>query len=224
MKSCPPSSGPTGLETLKNIRRHLAQQAAERQAEHERAEREALERELFTRTVGAVVPVHTHRVVHPASHPPAQPRQRQKDEAAVMVEALSDEMDVESLLETDDNLSFRRPDVGPDVLKRLRRGEWAIQAQLDLHGLRRDSARDALNQFFKTAAQHKLRCVRVVHGKGHGSPGRRPVLKDKVKRWLVQKEEVMAYVQARAADGGQGALVVLLRPRIFRTAPQTVST
>lgn len=211
MKSPPPSSGPKGLETLKLIRRRLAQQAAERQLEQARAEHEAFERELFTRSVGPVVPVHTQRVVHPVSHPPPQPLQRQKDEAAVMAQALSDEMDVESLLETDDNLSFRRPGVGPDVLKRLRRGEWVIQAQLDLHGLRRDQARDALNHFFKTVAQHKLRCVRVVHGKGHGSPGRRPVLKDKVKRWLVQKEEVMAFVQARAAQGGQGALVVLLR-------------
>lgn len=214
MPAKPPSSRPKakGLEGLKDVRRQLAQQAAERQAARERAEREAHERELFARTVGEVVPVRTTRALPAPSKVPPLPLQREKDEAAVLVEALSDEMDIESLLETDDTLSFRRSDVGPDVLKRLRRGVWAIQAQLDLHGLRRDQARDALNQFFRAAEQQKLRCVRVVHGKGHGSPGRTPVLKDKVKRWLVQKEQVMAYVQARPADGGHGALVVLLRP------------
>ncbi len=209
-----------GLDGLKDVKRHLAQQAAERKA-HQKAlaglqvssprSGSLNDRELFARTVGEVVPVHTTRVLPRPSSLPALPLQREKDEAAVLIEALSDEMDVESLLETDDALSFRRSDVGPDVLKRLRRGVWAIQAQLDLHGLRRDEARDALNHFFKAALQQRLRCVRVVHGKGHGSPGRTPVLKDKVKRWLVQKEEVMAYVQARAADGGHGALVVLLR-------------
>ena len=97
-------------------------------------------------------------------------------------------------------------------MRKLRRGVWATQAQLDLHGLRRDEARERLGAFLREAARAGFRCVRVIHGKGNGSPGREPVLKAKVKSWLVQKEEVIAFVQARASDGGNGALMVLLRP------------
>jgi DNA-nicking Smr family endonuclease len=96
------------------------------------------------------------------------------------------------------------------VPRRLRRGEWAIQAQVDLHGLRRDEARERLGGFLREAARHGLRCVRVVHGKGNGSPGRQSVLKGKVRSWLVQKAEVLAFVQAGPSDGGSGALLVLL--------------
>jgi DNA-nicking Smr family endonuclease len=139
------------------------------------------------------------------------PRQRLRDEASVLAESISDEFDVESLLDTDDALSFRRPGVGPDVVRKLRRGVWAIQAQLDLHGLRRDQARERLVAFLREALQSGLRCVRVVHGKGNGSPGRAPVLKGKVRGWLVQSDAVIAFAQARACDGGHGAIVVLLR-------------
>jgi DNA-nicking Smr family endonuclease len=96
------------------------------------------------------------------------------------------------------------------VVRKLREGHWSIQRQLDLHGLRTDEARDALGDFIRTSHQLGLRCVRVVHGKGLGSPGRNPVLKRRVLRWLVQKREVLAFVQARPAEGGAGALVVLL--------------
>ncbi len=145
--------------------------------------------------------------------PDALPRQRERDERLALQQAWSDELDVERLLDTDAELSFRRPHIAPDVTARLRRGRWAIQAQIDLHGLRRDQARDALAAFLREALQRGLRCVRVVHGKGLGSPGRQPVLKDKVRAWLVQKAEVLAFVQARAADGGHGALLVLLAGR-----------
>ena len=182
-----------------------AQQAAEQAA------REQRERNLFSLTVGTVLPLRKAVVVIAAKAGPlAIPRQRLRDEAAVMTEALSDEFDVESLLETDDSLSFRRRGIGPEVVRKLRRGVWAIQAQLDLHGLRRDEAREALGKFLRVAGRSGCRCVRVVHGKGHGSPGREPVLKGKVKSWLVQKNEVIAFTQARAAQGGAGALIVLL--------------
>jgi DNA-nicking Smr family endonuclease len=98
------------------------------------------------------------------------------------------------------------------VVRKLREGRWSIQRQIDLHGLRIDEAREALGRFVRESHQHGLRCVRVVHGKGLGSPGRVPVLKGRVQRWLVQKNEVLAFVQARPADGGAGAMVVLLRP------------
>ena len=173
------------------------------------------EKELFALAVGPVraLPV-KHRPGHRAQLALAQPApiavQHQLDELAVMREALSDEFDAETLLDTDDALSFRRPGLGADVTRKLRKGEWSIQGQVDLHGLRREDAREALSHFIKDAHKTGWRCVRVVHGKGLGSPGKTPVLKGKVQSWLIQKQEVLAFVQARPAHGGAGALVVLL--------------
>ena len=89
-------------------------------------------------------------------------------------------------------------------------GQWSIQAELDLHGLRRDEAREQLASFVRSSTRRGLRCLRVVHGKGHGSPGRQPVLKAKVQRWLAQCAEVVAFAQASGPQGGAGALIVLL--------------
>ncbi|MEY4563924.1 MAG: hypothetical protein RLZZ618_3201, partial [Pseudomonadota bacterium] len=197
--------------------------AALKKAEAEAAEREAtaraeaarLEREraLFSHTVGRVNALPAASRAPLKRPPPApEPLQRQQDEEAALRSTISDEFDVESLLETDDTLSYRRADIGPDVVRKLRRGEWSIQGEIDLHGMRRDEAREGLAAFLREAARHGQRCVRVVHGKGNGSPGREPVLKGKVRSWLVQKQEVIAFVQARASDGGAGALIVLLRP------------
>lgn len=190
-----------------------AAEAAKREAAHLQALREDQERHLFELTVGPVQPLNAApRVQHPPIPIEPEPLQRQADERSVMREALSDEFDVETLLHTDELLSYRTPGLGQDVLRKLREGRWTIQRQLDLHGLRTDEARDALGQFVRETHAQGIRCVRVVHGKGLGSPGREPVLKGRVLRWLVQKREVLAFVQARPAEGGAGALVVLLRP------------
>ena len=159
-----------------------------------------------------MVPLLDTRAATQRPRPPAVAKQRERDEALVMLEAISDEFNVESLLETDEALSYRRSDIAPEVVRKLRRGVWAIQAQLDLHGLRRDEARERLTRFIHDTRRAGLRCVRVIHGKGNGSPGREPVLKSKVQSWLVQKKEVIAFTQARASEGGNGALVVLLGP------------
>ncbi|ODV04679.1 MAG: DNA mismatch repair protein MutS [Rubrivivax sp. SCN 70-15] len=206
------ASGLHNLGPLREALRERERQAQER-AERERAARQALEREhrLFAHSVGAVTPLPPGRRALVARPRPApEPRQRQADERAALREALSDEVDVESLLLTDDGLSFRRSGVGPDVVTRLRRGHWAIQAQVDLHGLRRDEAREQLAAFVRDTARRGQRCLRVVHGKGHGSPGRQPVLKGKVQRWLAQCAEVIAFAQASGPQGGAGALIVLL--------------
>jgi DNA-nicking Smr family endonuclease len=194
-----------------------ALQAARREAEHaatrdrERVAQARREPELFAVSVGPVVPLRRPAApAVPRPRPAPLARQRERDEAQALVQTMSDQFDVESLLETDDGLSFRRRGIGADVVRKLRRGVWATQAQLDLHGLRRDGARDRLATFLREASNAGLRCVRVVHGKGNGSPGRESVLKAKVKGWLVQRDEVIAFAQARAADGGQGALLVLL--------------
>ncbi|CAG1016118.1 putative DNA endonuclease SmrA [Burkholderiaceae bacterium] len=205
------------LQDLAAIRQALQESAADsarREAEaRDKAAREKRERELFAHSVGPVAPLrHAVRALVERPRPHPHPRQRERDDAAVLHEAISDEFDVETLLETDDALSFRRRDIGPEVVRKLRRGVWTIQAQLDLHGLRRDEAREQLGAFLREADRHGLRCVRVIHGKGNGSPGREPVLKSRVKGWLVQRKEVIAFTQARASDGGHGALVVLLAP------------
>lgn len=208
----PAGSGLQGLKALKQRMDAAAREAAEREAAQRRAElaREH-ERELFARSVGPVVPLQAAvRVAPTRPRPRPEPLQRRLDEQAVLREALSDEFDVESLLDTDEALSWRRLGVGSDVPRRLRRGDWTIQAQLDLHGLRRDEARERLGGFLRESARRGLRCVRVVHGKGNGSPGRQSVLKGKVRSWLVQKAEVLAFAQAGPSDGGSGALLVLL--------------
>jgi DNA-nicking Smr family endonuclease len=201
------------LDALRSALAQARQQAHDdARHEHERLQREHRERNLFGLTVGEVV-----RLVDaaPAPHrprPAATARQREQDEAQVMVEAISDDFDAESLLDTDDALSYRRDGIGPEVVRKLRRGVWVVQAELDLHGARRDEARERLTRFIAKAGAHGLRCVRVIHGKGNGSPGREPVLKSKVQSWLAQKAQVLAFVQARASDGGGGALLVLLGP------------
>ena len=197
-------------------REAAAQVEAERQAqaarEQARRQREA-ERVVFEKAVGVVHRLpDTGRIDPRPTRPAPVPQHRQKDEQAVLRESLSDEFDVETLLETDESLAFRRPELGPDVLRKLRRGVWALQGQIDLHGLRTEEARTALGRFLRDAQVRGWRCVRVVHGKGLGSPGRVPVIKDKVKRWLVQNDRVLAFVQARGDDGGAGALIVLLQP------------
>ncbi len=215
MKGSAPKA--THLRDLAAIRVALAEQrrAAEAVASAAKERRlvERRESSLFATTVGTVVPL---RKPAPAlvarPRPPALARQRERDEAAVLAESISDEFDAETLLETDDALSFRRRGVGIDVVRKLRRGVWVLQSEIDLHGMRRDEARERVVEFLRDAARTGLRCVRIVHGKGHGSPGREPVLKAKVKTWLAQQDAVLAFTYARPADGGHGALIVLLRP------------
>ena len=171
------------------------------------------DKDLFTRAAGVVQPIADKRkALLKKEQAKPHPIQRQRDEEAVLGESLSDEFDATTLLSTDADLSYTRPGIGPDVARKLRLGHWAIQAEVDLHGLRIEAARDALGRFIREAQKQGLRCVRVVHGKGLGSPGKTPVLKTRVLSWLVQKNVVLAYVQAKPAQGGAGALVVLLQP------------
>ncbi|NJS35402.1 MAG: DNA mismatch repair protein MutS [Brachymonas sp.] len=175
-------------------------------------EKTKVEKELFSRSVGPVKSLQPPPKVRLVVELPAPiPLQRQRDEQAVLREALSDEWDATSLLDTDEALSFRRPGVGLEVVRKLRKGDWSVQAHLDLHNARTDEARQLLGHFIREAHKQGLRCVRVVHGKGLGSPGKVSVLKPKVQSWLIQKNQVIAFVQALPAQGGAGALVVLLQ-------------
>ena len=203
------------LTDLKVVKKAIAEKARQRteqaSAQVKAVKQAASDKDLFVRAAGTVQPLPDKRkVLHKVEQKMPLTMQYQKDEKAVLREAISDEFDVSTLLETDEHLSFRRPGIGPDVTRKLRRGDWSIQRQLDLHGLRRDDAREVLSLFIREAHRHGIRCVRVIHGKGLGSPGKAPILKSRVHSWLVQKTEVLAFVQAKPADGGAGALVVLL--------------
>ena len=205
------------FQELQQIHQRLVEQqqrAAANEATAREAQRKlAAESNLFVRAAGAVKPLREQRRVLLARERPAPiPFQLQLDEQRVLHEAISDEFDSSTLLDVDDALSFRRPGIGLDVTRKLRKGHWSIQRELDLHGLRREEARESLAAFVRTACREGVRCVRVVHGKGLGSPGKTPVLKAKVQSWLIQKNEVLAFVQARGDEGGAGALVVLLKP------------
>ena len=205
------------LQDLSSVAQHLREQQeraeALAKAQREAAAKRQAERQLFSLSVGAITPLRSRNLIDTAPEPiPPLPMQHWLDEERVLRESISDDFDVSTLLDTDDQLSFRRPGIGVEITRRLRSGHWSIQRQLDLHGLRTDEAREALGQFIRQAHKTGLRCVRVVHGKGLGSPGKTPVLKGRVQRWLVQKKEVLAFVQARPMDGGAGALLVLLQP------------
>jgi DNA-nicking Smr family endonuclease len=202
---------------LEELHKRLEQQAAERDAA-ETARRAAETRRHraaseFHEAVKDVTPLpRPGRAQHPRRPHPPEPVSRLRDEREVLAESVSDPIDHESLLDTDESLSYCAPGIGPDVLRRLRRGGWSTQAQVDLHGHRVDEAREALVGFLRESVKRGLRCVRVVHGKGLGSLGRVPVLKGKVRHWLRSRDEVIAFCQARGADGGSGAVMVLLRP------------
>jgi DNA-nicking Smr family endonuclease len=200
------------LAELKALKQRLKSRAeAALKAEQERRERER-EANLFRTTVGEVAPLRTAaRVSTPLPRPQPIAHQRLADDEAALHESLSDEFSIDTLLQIDEDLSFVRGGIGPDVLRKLRGGGWVTQDQLDLHGLRTDQAREALSQFVRDSVKRGMRCVRIIHGKGLGSLGKKPVLKNKVRNWLVQKDEVLAFCQARAADGGSGALMVLLK-------------
>jgi DNA-nicking Smr family endonuclease len=204
------------LDQLGALRKQLQQQAEQRVAEEKKqktdAEQAQRECKLFRDTVGVVQPVRTApkaKLAMPLPAPVAAPRRQA--EQRTLAQPWSDEFDPESLLDTDEALSWQRPPLGSDVTRKLRKGHWQIQDQVDLHGARSDEARALVGDFLSECIRRGLRCVRIVHGQGHGSPHRQPVLKGKVPKWLMQRDEVMAFCQAQAADGGAGALIVLLK-------------
>ncbi|GJI98383.1 DNA mismatch repair protein MutS [Duganella caerulea] len=207
---------------LKSLAKQLKEQAdARAAAEAERVKQEktrAVEANIFQASVGGVkrMPVSDRYVPSlpksaATAAAPARKLTQAEDDAAVLRESLSDLFEVDHYLEDDPALNYAAPGVGPDVVKKMRKGHWPVQDELDLHGLRRDDARDAIGDFLRKSAMRNYRCVCVIHGRGFGSRGQEPVLKSMVHSWLVQKEEVVAFCQARSSEGGEGALIVLLR-------------
>jgi len=163
---------------------------------------------LFREAVRGVRPLRAR--TSPAQPPRARPRARftRADRAAVLRESLEPQgFDPEAL--TGEALAFHRPQI-PAVLRRLRRGDYRVQREIDLHGMTVVEAKLALREFLLRALEQHVRCVRIVHGKGLRSGPRGPVLKAAVSAVLRRTGAVLAYVSARAVDGGTGAVYVLL--------------
>lgn len=211
---------------LKSLREQLkGQDEARARAKAEREERERValqEANLFNSAIGGVKKLPESNRFVPNAPPglnvrvkPAKVfRSQAEDDAAVLRESLSDQFEVDHLLEDDPSLSFSRAGTGQDVVRKLRKGYWPVQDELDLHGLRRDGAREAIGDFLHKAGKRKLRCVCVIHGKGLGSAGGEPVLRSMVHSWLEQKDEVIAFCAANVDGRSHGALIVLLKSAI----------
>jgi DNA-nicking Smr family endonuclease len=150
-------------------------------------------------------------VLHGTRPPPPRPLQHLADERAALHESLHGHIGLQDRLEGGDEPHYLRAGLAQTVLRDLRRGRWVTQDEIDLHGLNRDEARHLLATFLAECLHHGKRCVRVVHGKGLGSPQKLSILRQLVRGWLAQRQEVLAYCQAKPADGGEGALIVLLR-------------
>ncbi|MBK8740101.1 MAG: Smr/MutS family protein [Betaproteobacteria bacterium] len=190
----------------------------EQKAEHAvraRAESERAQRSDFAAAIGAVTPLATApKSASRAPLPTPHPRQRVADEAAALeasrVARDPSPMSWDIGLDIESSQSYVRTGLNPDLLRKLRRGEWVVQGALDLHQHTQEQARAALAEFLADARRQGWRCVRIVHGKGLSSPNREPVLKARVRKWLQLRDEVLAYCEPRPHAGGSGAVVVLL--------------
>ena len=167
---------------------------------------------LFREAVQDVIPLSSHgRVLQPSPSVPPLPRHLLLDERDVVLASMADPIHWDEDAEHEADASYVRPGLSRLALRRLRRGEWHTQAELDLHGLTKLEAKQELAEFLLACKRRGIRCVRIIHGKGLRSRNREPVLKQHVRHWLTQRDEVLAYVQARPVDGGGGAVVVLLK-------------
>jgi DNA-nicking Smr family endonuclease len=177
-----------------------------------RADEAADDAQAFRAAVRDVTPLAAAPAVAGLAKP--KPRLRVGHAATSALQDLDDSMPLASSADAvtgEQGLSFQRAGVRSQVLRKLRRGLFPVDDELDLHGLTQTAARGELAQFISRSRDRGCRCVRVIHGKGYRSGARGPVLKTAVNLWLRRQLDVMAFVSARAIDGGSGAVYVLLR-------------
>lgn len=167
---------------------------------------------VFRKAVNDVRPLQdSGRVLLRPEPPRRKPQPLLREEQQALADSFSDHYIPAHELEDGGHLQYLRAGHSPDILRKMRRGHWVIRAQLDLHGMVTDEARSCVAEFLLHCLQRNIRCVRIIHGKGLSSKNREPVLKNRLRSWLMQCEEVIAYCQAREMDGGSGALMVLLK-------------
>ena len=133
-----------------------------------------------------------------------------EDEKRVLLDSISDEYIYDNI-DSEDGLLYLRNGHSPDILNKLKKGYWVVQGSIDLHGMISQEAKSYIVDYIQDCKKRHIRCIRIIHGKVIGSKNKEPVLRNKVKNWLVQKDEVIAYAQAPRHDGGSGAVVVLLK-------------
>jgi|TARA_B110000438_G_scaffold146277_1_gene140909 DNA-nicking Smr family endonuclease len=133
-----------------------------------------------------------------------------KDNQNVLTESLNVDIDLQEE-NNSDILRFQRPNITSKIMKKLSRGFFSVQSELDLHGMTSNEASLVLRSFINGSVQDGLTCVRVIHGKGLGSGPRGPVIKQQVNRLLRRWDQVLAFISARQIDGGTGAIYVLLK-------------
>jgi DNA-nicking Smr family endonuclease len=165
--------------------------------------------EEFRRAVADAQPLEAPRKVVHQRRPAPLPRQRLRDERAVLDESLGP-VSIDDALDSGNELTYLADGLRRDVLRKLRRGHWVVEGELDLHGMNRVQAENSVREFVRHCRTHRKRCLRIIHGKGLGSRNREPVLKGLLRKWLL-REEVLAFSQAPAAQGGAGAVLVLLK-------------
>ena len=166
---------------------------------------------IFLQAVKGARPLNIDVPFTEKTYPKPIAKQFIRDEKQALRDSLSDDYYPAHELESGEELLYLRTGQSPSILSKLRRGFWVVQAQIDLHGLISDEARQYVAEFLSDCKKRNIRCVRIVHGKGLGSRNREPVLKHKLRNWLIQKDEVIAYAQAKPEDGGSGAVIVLLK-------------
>lgn len=165
---------------------------------------------LFRDAVRGATPLkRAPRALHKAPPPPPLPVQTRLDGHATPAKSAVG-LARDAAVESGEEAEFLRDGIGRDVLRKLKRSHWGVQDYVDLHGLNRVEAHAALAEFVDRCARRGFRCVRIVHGKGHGSPRGEPVLKAMVRGWLALRDDVRAFCEAPANQGGSGALLVLL--------------
>jgi len=167
--------------------------------------------DLFRRAMSDAKPLRSEERVHPPKKKPSpKARFARADKEKVLRESLQADIDTMESGNAD-SMRYHRQSVGRRTMRKLARGKFSIQAEIDLHGMTIAEAKPRLADFIDYSARQGLLCVRVVHGKGLGSGHRGPVLKNSVNRWLRKWDTVLAFVSARQVDGGTGALYVLLQ-------------
>jgi DNA-nicking Smr family endonuclease len=172
------------------------------------------DRSLFREAVRGVAPLKEKpRAELGKRRPPAVPVRSLLDEHAALRESAQRAASIDDAPDSGEDESFLRPGLPRDVLRKLRRGHWGVQGETDLHGLNVDQAREQVATFLNACGRRGVRCARIVHGKGLRSPNREPVLRTRVRSWLARRDEVLAFCQAPANQGGGGALLVLLKDR-----------